>query len=141
MLQSLRYDNFKGAVIKYNMRVNFSSETVRLPISAERQVCLFTEFNLKATINNSGTLEAGHYWAHIKDEDNRGWLKCNDTSVTATSLSILSNTSSGFLLHSNLSFWIMLQGGLTPHLICRCDFPHITPVQQENQLLALRFSI
>ena len=57
------------------------------------------EFTLKATINHSGTLQAGHYWAHIKDEDNRGWLKCNDTSVIATPFSGLSNTSSYVLFY------------------------------------------
>ena len=98
-LQLIHYDNFKGAVIKNNMRVNCCSETLRLPISADEQVCLYKEFTLKATINHSGTLQAGHYWAHIKDEDNRGWLKCNDTSVIATPFSGLSNTSSYVLFY------------------------------------------
>ena len=90
----MRYNNFKGAVIKNNMRVNCCSETLRLPILADEQVCLFKKFNLKATINHSGTLQASHYWAHIKDEDNGGWLKCNDTPVTETPFSGLSNTCS-----------------------------------------------
>ena len=94
IIQLIRYDNFKGVVIKNNTRVNCCSETLRLPILADEQVCLFKEFNSKATINHSGTLQAGHYWAHIKDEDNRGWLKCNDTSVIASPFSGLSNTSS-----------------------------------------------
>ena len=72
IVQLLRYDNFKGAVIKNNLTVN-CSETLKLPISANEQVCLFKEFNLRHTINHSGTLQAGHYWAHIKDKDNRGW--------------------------------------------------------------------
>ena len=71
IIQLLRYNNFKGAVIKNNMKVNCCSETLRLPSSADEKVCLFKEFNLKATINHSGTLQAGHYWAHIKDVDNR----------------------------------------------------------------------
>ena len=93
ILQLLRYDNFKGAVIKNN-RVNYCSETPRLSISVDDQVCLFKEFNLKANINQTRTLQAGHYWAHIKDEDNRGWLKCNNTSVIATPFSVWSNSSS-----------------------------------------------
>ena len=94
VVQLLRYNNFKGAVIKNNMRVSCCSETLRLPILADEQVCLYKEFTLKATINHSGTLQAGHYWVHIKDEDKRGWLNCNDTSVIATPFSGLSNTSS-----------------------------------------------
>ena len=47
------------------------------PRNTDEQVCLFEEFNLKATIDHSGTLQGGHYWAYIKDEGNHGWLKYN----------------------------------------------------------------
>ena len=67
ILHLLQLDNFKGAVIKYNMGINCCSETLRLTLSADGQMCLFKEFNLKAIISHSGTLQAGHYWAHIKD--------------------------------------------------------------------------
>ena len=90
----------RGTVIKNNMRVSCCSETLRLPISADKQVCLFKEFNLKATINHSGTLRAGHYWANIKDEDNHGWLKCNGISVITTSFSVLSNSSPYFFFYA-----------------------------------------
>ena len=79
------------------MRVNYRSETLRLPISAEKQVCLFKEFNFVeisiSTTNHPVTVLAGHYWAHIKDEDNRWWLKCNETSVTATIFSVFGKYS------------------------------------------------
>ena len=55
------------------MRVKCCSETLRLPIAADEQVCLYKEFTLKATNKDSGTMQAGHYWAHIKNEDNSGW--------------------------------------------------------------------
>ena len=71
--QLLRYYNFKGAVIKNN-RVNCCSEPLKLPILAEEQVCLF--------------------------KDNSGWLKCDDTSVNATSVSVLSNSSSYFFFYA-----------------------------------------
>ena len=93
VLQLLHYDNFKGAVIKNNMRENCCSETLRLPISADEKVCLYKESTLKATMNHSGTMQAAHYLAHIKDEDSSCWLKCNDTSVIVTPFSGLSSTS------------------------------------------------
>ena len=71
----------------------------RVPISAEEQVCLYKEFTLKATKNHSGTLHTGHSWAHIKDDDNRGWLKYNDTSVIAIPFGGLSYTSSYILFY------------------------------------------
>ena len=52
VLQLLRYDNLKGAVIIHN-RVNCCSETLRLPISADEQVCLYKEFTLKTTNDHS----------------------------------------------------------------------------------------
>ena len=91
ILQLLSYDNLKGAVIKNKLRAK-CSEILKLPISSDDQVCLFKEFNLKATINHSGTLQAGHYLVQIKDKDNHGRLKYNDTSVIATPFSGLSNT-------------------------------------------------
>ena len=51
VVQLLRYDTFNGAVIKNNMRVYCCSETTRLPVSADEQVCLYKEFTLKATVN------------------------------------------------------------------------------------------
>ena len=122
VLQLLRYDKFKEAVIN-NMRVNVCSVTLRLPISTDEQVCLYNEFTLKATINHSGNLETGYYWAHIKDEDSSGWLKCIDTSVIATSFSGLSNTSLCLLVCSNFDFCKILQGGLTACLIFGYDVP------------------
>ena len=118
----------RGTVIKNNLRVN-CSETLKLPISADEQVCLFKEFNLKATINHSGTLQAGHYWAHKNDEDNRGWLKCNDTSVIAINTFhwFKQHFFMCFLLCSNLNFSIILQGDLTPCLILGCDVPTYNP--------------
>ena len=104
------------------MTVN-CSETLSLTILADEQVCLFKKFSLKATINHSGTLQAGHYWAHIKDVDSRGRLKCNDTSVYG----FKQHFFICFLFWSNLSFCIISQGGLTPCLIFGCDIPIYNP--------------
>ena len=101
----MRYDNFKGAVIKSNTRVKCCSETLRLPIAADEQVCLYKEFTLKATNKDSGTMQAGHYWAHIKNEDNSGWLKCNDTGYCNTFQWFKQHFVICFLLCSNLIFW------------------------------------
>ena len=38
-------------------------------------------YSLIATINHSGTLQAGHYWAFVKDCSTNNWLKCNDRAV------------------------------------------------------------
>ena len=85
--------------MKNNMKVNCCSETLRQPTSAAEQVCLYKEFTLQATLNHSGTLQSGNYQTYIKDEDNSGWLKCNDLSVIATPFNDLSSTSSYVLFY------------------------------------------
>ena len=47
IVQLLCYDNFKGAVIKNNLTVN-CSETLKLPISADEQVCAYLRAQLKS---------------------------------------------------------------------------------------------
>ena len=34
-----------------------------------------------ATINHSGMLARGHYWAFVKDDLSDSWWKCDDTAV------------------------------------------------------------
>ena len=52
------------------------------------------EFSLVATINHSGSLNAGHYWAFIKDNISNSWFKCDDRSIFKVKLSTLNNTIS-----------------------------------------------
>ena len=98
------YNNFRGAVIKNNKSINCCSETLRLPISADEQVCLYKEFTLNAIINLSRTLQAGHYWAHIKNEDNRLYI----LSLGLTSLHITPVQPKNQL--SPLSFYLPTAG-------------------------------
>ena len=90
---SKQYLYCKGAVIKNTMRVNCCSENWGYLFQLTNK-SVYKKFPLKATINHSWTLQADYYWAHKKDEDNSGWLKCHDTSVIATPFSGLSNASS-----------------------------------------------
>ena len=124
ILQLLPYDNVKSAVIKNTTRVNCGSETMRLSISGDRQVCLFKRFNLKTTRNHFETLQTGRYWVHISDEDNCGWLECNDRSVKQH---WFKQHLLCFLLCNYLTFCIVLQGSFTSCLIFGCDVPTYNP--------------
>ena len=91
----------KTNLLDFNIKIGtqaslswFDQSLVISCLSADEQVCLYKEFTLKATINHSVTMQAGHSWAHIKDEDNSGWLKYNGTSVIGTPCSGLSSTFS-----------------------------------------------
>ena len=94
ILQLMRYDNCLGNVYKNNKRVlclPTSNHQLKLPINLANEVSFSKEYSLVATINHSGNLNAGHYWAFVKDSD--AWLECNDSSVLKVKSSALNNTS------------------------------------------------
>ena len=41
-----------------------------------------------ASINHSGTLDQGHYWATVKDLSSGDWLSCNDKVVLTSKKSL-----------------------------------------------------
>lgn len=83
-----------GTIFKKDDRlVKCHSDILNVPVSADNDVVVTRKFKLRATINHSGTLNAGHYWAYIR-ENNDSWLKCNDTSVSKVQFNELSNNSS-----------------------------------------------
>ena len=49
-----------------------------VPITIEDEVSFINKYSLIATINHSGTLSRGHYWAYIKDLHLPCWYLCND---------------------------------------------------------------
>ena len=73
---------FKGNQIMGNRKVKCSSDPLKIPVSCENTVSFSASFSLQVTINQSGTLQAGHYWPFKRDMDASKWLKCNDTSAT-----------------------------------------------------------
>ncbi|MDE5117574.1 MAG: hypothetical protein O4860_10250, partial [Trichodesmium sp. St2_bin2_1] len=72
--------------------------TLAVPVSVEGVVSFTHHYTLVATINHSGSLQNGHYWAYIKSDDNSGY-KCNDTSVVKVCQSELYNTSPYVLIY------------------------------------------
>ena len=100
IFQLLRYVNCNGRFIKHNGKVNVMSENLTIPVKVDDFVTVNKNLRLKATINHSGTSDAGHYWAFIKEDANNIWLKCNDTSVTKTKFKDLSGGSSYVLFYS-----------------------------------------
>ena len=50
-----------------------------------------------ATINLSGTLDQGYYWAVVKDLNSGNWLSCDDKVVLTVPQHSLTNTTHTFL--------------------------------------------
>ena len=98
ILQLNRYVNAGGNVFKDSRKVNCTSETLNIPVKIDDQLSVTRKFRLKASINHSGTINAGHYWTFIKKSNNT-WLKCNDSLVTKASFKNLSNNTSYLFLY------------------------------------------
>ena len=101
ILQLSRYVNKGQQVYKDNRKVNCPSEILNIPVRVDEHLSVSRKFNLKATINHSGTINAGHYWAFIKNSKSNQWLKCNDTTITKATFKDLSNNSSYIFIYSS----------------------------------------
>ena len=73
-----------------------------VPITIEDEVSFINKCSLIATINHSGTLSRGHYWACIKDLHSPCWYLCNDKLVSNVEESYLNNTTSYILFYSKV---------------------------------------
>ena len=98
IVQLRRFSHNQGVFQKNNAIVQCLPSTdskttdfLRLPAIVEDDVSLFNGYSLMATINHSGTLNNGHYWAYIKKANS--WLLCNDTLVCDVKPSALNNKS------------------------------------------------
>ena len=102
IIQLNRYINEGQKVYKDNRHVNCPSEVLNIPLHIDEHLSVSRNFQLKATINHSGTINAGHYWAYIKEQNSGQWLKCNDTSIAKVKFKELSNNSSYIFIYSSV---------------------------------------
>ena len=99
IFQLNRYSKVGTKIAKDDRLVKCFSDLLNVRVSADDDVFVTRKFKLKATINHSGTLNAGHYWAYVREDDNC-WLKCNDTSVSKVKFQEISNNSSYLFIYS-----------------------------------------
>ena len=101
IMQLNRYTNSGGHLLKDNRIVKCPSELLNISVSVDENLSVTRKFKLRATINHSGTISAGHYWAFIKESSNNQWLKCNDTTVTKATFKDVSNNTSYIFIYSD----------------------------------------
>ena len=70
-----------------------------VPITIEDDVSFTNKYSLIATINHSGTLNRGHYWAFIKDLHSSSLYSCNDKLVFNVEENSVNNTTSYILFY------------------------------------------
>ena len=100
-IQLCRFSNQGGQLVKtenlFSCAQNESNKDLTVPITIEGQVSFTNKYYLIATINHSGTLNRGHYWAFIKDLHSSTWYSCNDKSVFNVEENYVKNTASYIL--------------------------------------------
>ena len=96
IIQLRRFTNLNGSLFKDNRVVNCylkSHQTLTVPSHPEEDISFTNEYRLVATINHSGTMARGHYWAFVKDDLSDSWWKCDDRAVLKVKPSDLNNSS------------------------------------------------
>ena len=100
VIQLSRFSNSHSRLLKDQQVFNFSPELdLKVPITVEDEVSFSSKYSLVASINHSGTLEKGHYWAVVKDSNTGDWLSCNDKVVKTVPQHSLNNTTSYILFY------------------------------------------
>ena len=72
---------------------------LKVPITVGDEVSFSSKYSLVASINHSGTLDQGHYWAVVKDSNTGDWLSCNDKVLLTVPQHSLNNTTSYILFY------------------------------------------
>ena len=103
IIQLCRFSNQCGQLVKdvdlFSCTQSESNEHLVVPITVEDEVSFTNKYSLIATINHSGTLNRGHYWAFIKDLHSSSWYSCNDKLVFNVEERSLNNTTSYILFY------------------------------------------
>ena len=85
IIQLCRFSNQGGQLVKNENFFSYtqieSNKDLTVPITIEDENSFTNKYSLLATINHSGTLNRGHYWAFIKDLHSCSWYCCNGKSV------------------------------------------------------------
>ena len=109
---------------------SYSGLYLTVPKSIEDEVSFINEYSLIATVNHSGTLSGGHYWACIKDLYSCCWYSCNGKLV----FNVEESCHQYHLIHSFLLQSVTFFQDLLQYIT-----PQITPVLYGNWGCSLNF--
>ena len=106
IIQLCRFSNQRQNLFKnedsFRCILEDPTKHLLVPIISDNDVYLNNTYSLEATINHSGSLNNGHYWANIKDRSSSHWLCCNDKLVSKVNESSLNNRTSYILFYRKL---------------------------------------
>ena len=95
IIHLLRYNSTSGNTCKDSRQVLcYPNDPLKIPIHVDETVSVLQEYTLMATINHSGNMNSGHYWAIVRQSKLDDWFCCDDKRITKTKSTSLSNKSS-----------------------------------------------
>ena len=113
----------------------------------------YYKYSLIATINHSGTLNRGPFWAFIKDLHSSSWYSCNDKLVLNIEERSLNNSISYILIYRKVSmfpriykknltlFYFSFPGGFViSDIVFGCNDPTYNPIPVRGLSLLTQFS-
>ncbi|XP_057299094.1 putative ubiquitin carboxyl-terminal hydrolase 50 [Hydractinia symbiolongicarpus] len=105
IIQLKRFNCIQGRSVKNNKFVSCLAQghdTLKVYSHPAEDISFTNQYKLTATINHSGTLAAGHYWAFIRDQGVNTWLKCDDRAVISVKPSDLDNSTVYVLIFAKI---------------------------------------
>ena len=110
-------------------------DRLQIRITNSNKVVFFNSYSLVATINHSGSMNNGYYWAIIKDDTTNQWFSGNDKVVFEIKVDDLNNKTSYVFFYARkwFSFYfifisiILMQGGFNSYIVFGCDDPAHNP--------------
>ena len=109
IIQLCRFSNQGGQLVKnenfFSCKQSESNKDLKVPITIEDEVSFTNKDYLIATINHSGTLNRGHYWAFIKDLHSSSWYSCHEKSVFNVEENSVNNTTSYILFYRKVKIF------------------------------------
>ena len=97
VIQLKRFQLSNGHVSKDNRIVSCYPDVLKIPVHADDNITLNHRYSLITTINPSGNLQSGHYWANIKPHSSHEWLSFNDNRVATINVESVTNATSYIL--------------------------------------------
>ena len=152
IIQLCRFSNQGGQLAKnenfFSCTQSESNKDLTVPITIEDEVSFTNKCSLIATINHSGTLNRGHYWAFIKDLHSSSWYSSMASlflmlkKILSTVLHLTSLFTGKFKFFQDLpKIVIVLQGGFViSDIVFGCDDPTYNPSPVRELSLLTQFS-
>ena len=106
IIQLRRFYNQGPTLLKnedmFNCTLSEPNRDLSVAVTSDSEISVNNSYSLTATINHSGFINQGHYWAVIRDTKSSNWYCCNDRLVFRVDKGYLNNKTSYILFYRRI---------------------------------------